>query len=815
MPKIIAVDTETFLFGEQPDGTFVVIPRMICTSWAERGIEGINSHLVSDGDGDQMHRQWREWLEGHDLLVLHNAAYDLGVAAVTYPDLEPLIWAKLESGEITDTKIREKLLALSTHGNLEFAPMPDGSKAQLAYDLGSLALTYLGMDLSESKNDAASVRMHYSLFAGVPAAKYPTEASAYAKLDAHVTLAVYEAQAGRVETATGRASLSTEFFHTACDFALFLTTAQGMRVDPVEFEKLRARMEETLSEHNLAPCIRSGIVRPAVPSKPHVRQMGRAIEIIDSEGWKVDRDATGMPEWGRLHPDLRVALEAEGIKFSKPAKSSVDRKALCARIAEVCAEIGVTPKMTDSGGVSADAEVIQEIMSFDATLELEPGDELLPDGSDEDVPIHPRRMSPLENYHYRQAVQKIVTTELPRMTWGPEGEEVPAERVYFCFNVLLATGRTSSFASSHYPSGNGQQIDPRGRPCYLPEKGHWILSTDYSALELCAVAQTTYDLFGHSEHRAKINAGMDLHSNLGAGLATRLPSKFSGGYEEFRALKATDPKFFAHWRKFAKPVGLGYPGGLGANTFMALAKKTYGVNVMQAAQEIGDQHLPGPENTTVAWHAKRMGIEESNWKWTPFLRGIALSVLLKKVWLDTYPEMVEYFKWVTQQHDSSNFNYTTEGERESLLCYTTPMGMHRAGGTFTAIANGRAMQSPAAEGAKAAVFRIMQECRLGRLRRLAKLHNFIHDEVLLSIVADPAAAAEAVAIVEEIMVDSMRNVMPDVRISVESALSTRWLKQAEPVRLRGSKLLVPWDLVPANQHEVDADGSRWISSMPD
>lgn len=813
MPRIIAVDTETYRFGEQNDGTFLLNPPIICTSWAVREAEGIVPHLVSDGDGDgdEMEELWRGWLEGSDTLVFHNASFDLSACVKTWPECEPLVWAKLERGEITCTKVREKLLNLSTHGNLDYVELPDGTNQKLGYALGDLAMQYLGLDLSDDKAED-SVRTQYDLYAGMPSRNYPHEARHYALQDAHLPMAIYEAQSNRVQTHHGHASLSTEFFHTACDFSLSLMTENGMRIDRERFYKLQAEMEEILSEHNLGPAIRAGIVRPAVPARPHTRQVKKAVEIIEREGWAfpitTNEDGSMNVAWEHLDEDYRAALEAEGIKFTKPKAASLDRKELCARVEAVCKSIGMEPKLTETGNISADAEVIQDLHAFDEHLELEPGDELLPDGSDEDEPIHPRRMTPLENYQYRQKVQKIVNTELPRMTWGEEGKEEPAERVHFNYNVLLATGRTSSFASKHYPSGNGQQVDPRGRPCYLPEEGCWLLSTDYSALELCSVAQTTYELFGYSEHRNKINAGMDLHCNLGTGLANRLSSWFRGTYEDFLHLKASKPEFFKHWRKFAKPVGLGYPGGLGANTFMSLAKKTYGVNIMKAAQEIPVEELPGAENTTVAWHAKRIGITPEAWEWTPFLRGIALSVLLKAVWLDTYPEMVAYFEWVSQQHDEHNSQTNDRGRVEPMLCYTTPLGMHRAGGTFTAIANGRAMQSPSAEGAKTAVYRIMQECRLGRLRGVAALHNFIHDEVILSVPADPAGAAEAIEIVEEIMVDSMQNIMPDVRISVESALSTRWRKEADPVRSRSSGLLLPWE--PDTDYEVDEDGNLWL-----
>ncbi len=170
--------------------------------------------------------------------------------------------------------------------------------------------------------------------------------------------------------------------------------------------------------------------------------------------------------------------------------------------------------------------------------------------------------------------------------------------------------------------------------------------------------------------------------------------------------------------------------------------------------------------------------------------------------------MVAYFEWVTKQRDERNTYLNQDGKREQMLCYTTPLGMHRAGGTYPAVANGKAMQSPAAEGAKTAVYRIMKEVRIGRLKGLASPHAFIHDENLLSVPADECAAAEADAIVSEIMIDSMRNIMPDVRISTESALMTRWRKEAEPVRSRASGLLQPWE--PDVDYEMDSKGALWL-----
>jgi hypothetical protein len=166
------------------------------------------------------------------------------------------------------------------------------------------------------------------------------------------------------------------------------------------------------------------------------------------------------------------------------------------------------------------------------------------------------------------------------------------------------------------------------------------------------------------------------------------------------------------------------------------------------------------------------------------LKGVALASMLKEVWLETYPEMKDYFAWVTEQKDEAN--------GEGRLCYTTPMGMHRAGATYTAQANGRAMQSPSAEGFCTAVYHVQREMRLGALRDCV-LHNEVHDEILASVPGNQERAWECVCLMQDIMEDCMSGIMPDVKISTEAALMTAWRKEAEAVYDPRTGLLVPWE----------------------
>ena len=75
-------------------------------------------------------------------------------------------------------------------------------------------------------------------------------------------------------------------------------------------------------------------------------------------------------------------------------------------------------------------------------------------------------------------------------------------------------------------------------------------------------------------------------------------------------------------------------------------------------------------------------------------------------------------------------------------------------------------QGLAADGAKLALYNLMSKG--------FKLVGFVHDEIITEVPADKAA--ELRILQEQIMVDSMSIVVPDVTISVESTISDRYCK---------------------------------------
>jgi hypothetical protein len=769
--NVLSFDTETFLIGPG-----AIAPKMVCCSVAGEA----GAYLVSNGDASVV-EDLRGLFESGHILVGHTTSYDLAVIATSYPELEPLIWEKLIAGEITCTKIREKLLNLSTHGHVEKLRLPDGSSEKIKYHLATLELQYLGIDRSAEKTVATtsdsvrgdSWRLNYDTLDGIPLDKWPAGAIKYALDDAVGTLLVYEAQKKRVESMVGYASLRTEFFRTAVDFALLLITQRGMCVDENEFHRVQERVQKALGGETLEPLFEAGILRRGQPVRPYSRQFKKAFEILQMRVSSID-----LIDDAVVWEPHRELLETEGIKFKATVKPTLDKKKLTALVEKTCKTIGIGVRKTEKDNTITDAEVIEELAPHDEVLTV---------------------------YQLRQSLQKIVTTELPRMMW--EGK--PADRVHFRYDALKETGRTSSYGTDLYPSGNGQQVDPRVRPCFVPEEGCVLLSVDYNQLELATLGQTVYNIFGSSVHRDLINEGYDLHAYLGSTIAYHLHPDFrelcSGAdakqvYANFIECKGHSEgllaKFFKLWRGLAKPVGLGYPGGLGPWTLLSIArKKPYFVDIKEIAAQLPEDQFKKTEQLVRA-AKKYLGMSEIEFTWTPMSKALALAIKLREIWLDTF-DMRKYFKHISEdcKDDRNNLGTRPDGSAKEAYCYTSPFGMFRAGCSYTSAANGEALQTPAAEGATTAVIETVRACRdrsVGSILYGCKAHpvNFVHDELILDIPEDDLMHERAFEVVR-IMVESMKRVVPDIEIGAEPALMRRWNKGAESVFDNGR--LVVWE----------------------
>jgi hypothetical protein len=732
----IFADTETFPFGPGQ-----VAPKLVCVQWKYLGEDFIG--LLGNGDPEQ-HAQCEAIVAPGHRLVGQNICYDLRVIANAFPNLEPAIWAKLEAGEVTDLIMREKLLNLSTTGKLTFAELPDGNTLRIGYSMADMALKYLGLDMSADKDDAGSPRNSFGLLDGLSAALYPPRHLDYAKTDVKVTEMIYLAQDRACEALGG--SMVTAEFNTAASFALFCMTERGAVTDEAEFEKMVLMVEEALHPDKMKNLMEAGILRPAVEPRP----------------WR------------------------GGMTQGKPP--SINEAALHANVVRACKLARIPVKMTEKGNVCADAEVIEAVADYDEAL---------------------------QEYQDRQAVGQIKKTEIPRMKWDFEdgrGERL-SPIIYFPYNTLVETTRTSSMASEHYPSSNGQNVDPRAKGVYKAREGWVFLGADFSTLELVTLGQTCYTLFGKSTHRDVILAGRDNHTYLGAALARRLDPAFrvsttgmtnDAAHDLLASMKKSqhpaDQKFFKKWRGLAKPTGLGNPGGLGPIKWIATAKKKpYFVDVKGMACELPDEFYFGFAEgdlmgSLLYYHKKLTGKSDDEFAWSPQMKTIALALELRSVWFSIYPEMRTYFDYIKQAcQDERNVAKDGEGKAIQLYCYETPLGAMRRGCTFTSVANGLGLQSPGAEGAKAATFLINRECRdvtRGSVLYGSRPILFVHDEIITEIPEDGLMHEKAMR-KGDLMVQAMALVCPDVPIKAEPLLMRAWSKDAQP-KFDAQKRLTIW-----------------------
>lgn len=427
----------------------------------------------------------------------------------------------------------------------------------------------------------------------------------------------------------------------------------------------------------------------------------------------------------------------------------------------------------------------------------------------------------LSLYAERKAIRKIITDYLPKMHYDDgTGNLVPAKIIRGSYNALVLTGRCSCRTTDKYPSRNDQNVDPRVRPCTIPRPGNIIVSTDINGMELGTLAQKCVNLFGKSELANKINAGIDTHAFLAAQIAFAMDKEFAGlcaftngqpdaVYDVFKETKTMKESceeqlkgftavykqghpdldrpvlwsdFFKHYRTMAKPTGLGYPGGLGAATFISYAKATFGLILdLETAQQ------------------------------------------LKELWLSTYPEMGQYLEYVGKcckdpQHSVESYiDEDGKEQKRTFYCYDTPRGMHRAKCSFCECANGQALQAFSAEGALEGLYKntkafwlsgypieqlqkttdrpewqtfVQFMSNLGGLLNGCYIIAFIHDEILWESPEDKQVGKRA-KVVESMVIASMEEVTPDVKAGAESAAMHRWYKKAEPVK--DGDNLIAWE----------------------
>ena len=201
-------------------------------------------------------------------------------------------------------------------------------------------------------------------------------------------------------------------------------------------------------------------------------------------------------------------------------------------------------------------------------------------------------------------------------------------------------------------------------------------------------------------------------------------------------LNPEDPKAF---RQFAKVANYGFPGGLSANSFRSYAKGYAGLEVTE---------------------------EEAH--------------AIRNAWLETWPEMKRYFDWIGNQ--------TRWGQADAEQFVS---GRIRGACSFSQYAN-TLFQGLTADGALTALSRVQTACFVDESSPLfgARAVAFLHDEIILE--AEEEKAAECAEELARIMVDTMREFIPDVQVNATPYLSRMWSKKADRV-VDSAGGLIPWE----------------------
>lgn len=320
-----------------------------------------------------------------------------------------------------------------------------------------------------------------------------------------------------------------------------------------------------------------------------------------------------------------------------------------------------------------------------------------------------------------EETEKILSSFIPTVEQGIKYPITPS------YNELVESGRTSCARP------NVQQLPRDGdiRGCFIPRTGFVYVSCDYASLEMCSLGQVCLDIFGESAIADAMKAGRDPHLLVTAQL-------FGMSYDEIVALYKAGDKKTKEYRQYAKPVNYGFPGGMGAETFVDYAAKQEVFISLQQSQK------------------------------------------LKSYWLKTWPEMKKYFNWV-----GSALGGPGEGEIRQLRSNRV-----RYVFTYTSACN-TFFQGLAADGAKEACFRVAKECYVDLKTPLfgCRPVAFLHDEILME--APEWKASDAAHRLAKVMVDGMQMYIPDIPIKAEPVLMRRWYKDAKPVYVDGR--LVPWE----------------------
>jgi len=662
-------------------------------------------------------------------VVLHNASFDLDVINTLSPDLDIYSW--VDRDLVWDTQLLHKLLMLGVEGHT--------ARGKGHSTLDACVRQHLGIELPKHVTDSAGndVRLSYGRWLNQAPNQIERVYLEYLAKDAMATYL-----------------LGAQLFRSLAELLDNSGNVWGFVSWPWLQDQIRRWGPLT---HHIQ--LKAAIALKAISRNGLCVDLGRRDELVT--------------RLAHHEAQLRETLRTHGYLPGQPGSNKA-LQSIMRRLQRECPEIQF-PR-TATGAFATSREALEEYASVSPFLRA------------------------MLDYKALQSLQSAFLKKMGRARLHPS------------FDPLLVTGRTSSFGEI-----NAQNLprDDRVRECFVPSPGHVFINADYSTIELATLAQAMLRQFQTCSAMADaINAGQDLHRLV----ASRVTGK-------------SEQDVTSEGRQRAKVINFGKPGGMGDATLQRYAKANYDIDLTEAEVRalsdawfslfpemrifLADQKDPGeavaellhltplsyyqhtgrrqfldhPENAghgdlpsrILGWMCLKALAEPS-----PQTRGDRLYSVeeLDFFWMRlqavaaSLPD--KYATVIANRQPSPDLRRAVMrvAERQGVFTLT---GRLRALASFCARHN-TIFQGLAADGAKLALWRLF--------RAGYRVVNFIHDEVLVEVPEDSDLTEHAQRI-SDIMIDAMREVLPDVAVNVDCVASRCWSKRAERVVDDHGRLL-PW-----------------------
>ncbi len=670
------------------------------------------------------------WFRSSERIVGQFIAYDNAVICQAFPDLIPLVFDAYDADRVTDTKLRAQMIDIA-QGQYRGKLAADGEWIAHNYGLEDLARRYLKVQLQKD-----GWRMRYGAFRDVPLSGWVARAKEI-QADSRARLAEFAAT-GRTE-----ASLSK-------DGKKWIKELQAIVSDAPD-QVLKYPVDDAIQTDAVYQVQETA---PADFLVDQFRQARADFALHLSSTWGLRTSKEGVDR-------LRAATDAALSKCTAKLQASGlvredgtrDTKKAIARMLEVCGwerMEGVVPPFPLPKGwqpvVSPGWKTCGGVRK-DSTPEDRGHFYYAPD-NDDTIPLRLTATKEvcldadaceacddelLGAYADFTGLGKTRNNDVAMLE---KGITQPVHTRY----GLAASGRTTS---SNPPIQNLRKF-PGIRECFVPRAGKVFIQGDYPQLELYTLAQCCYTWLGHSTLGDMLKRGIDPHTSFAAKLAG---ISYEEGLIRSKAKTPEGKHFKDYLRQIGKVFNFGKPGGLGPAKLVTLAATDAYGNV-----------------TITEEQAKEYG----------------------KLWLETLPEMKEYFARV---------NASIKNAKKLATVVLPGTGFVRGGAMYCAACN-TGFQGLGAACAKNAMWQVAREqyARPSSVLYGTRTAWFVHDEIAAE--ADESTCHESAHELVRIMRVAANEFLPDVPYTAEKladvpTVMRMWSKDATQVFVNGR--LVPWE----------------------